>query len=547
MFRPIALLGLAALALGVACSTQAPSGAPATPPAAQATSPAATTPAAKAPDGTPPPPQPTAVATAVAKAPAAPQGTLRVALRSLTQTLNQANFAEPETYVYYSVFDGLTIADPQNVLQPALATSWRQLSPTEWEFKIRQGVRFHNGAELTAEDVKFTYDRAISPTTGNTLAGRLSMVDSNVAVDRETFRIVTKTPSPLIPRLTSIVMILPRQAFEQMGEDAFQLKPIGTGPFKVQDFRPADRVELANEPTSWRKASLAGINLFPIREVAARSAALTANEVDIAEALLTDQVDPLRRSGFRVIANLKGQGSQFLLDVFEGPTSDVRVRQAINHAVNKDSLVQNLTANIFRKQDGQVVGPNGFGYNPNLQAFPYDPALARRLLTDAGFPNGFDTTLTVSAISSTAGPVVGDAIANQLNQVGIRAQVQALDNTVYLQQYLQGGRSPIFLQASTYAPVMDSDLVLQFYLSTRGGPGVRFLNDPTFDQILNQSRQEFDSARREALLQQAHARLRALAVLLYTFQPADVVATQSWMTWEPQENLVVRFDDVVKP
>lgn len=357
----------------------------------------------------------------------------------------------PNNLVGWHVFDALTRVDENARLVPGLAESWRTVDATTWEFRLRKGVRFHDGSELTAEDVLFSIDRpatiANSPGPYTTFT---RTIVAREAVDRHTVRLKTAAPYAMLPYdLNSIFIVSKRAATGATQADFDSGKAtIGTGPFRFVAFKRGERIELArNEsfaegPPAWDRVTL---RILP--NDAARVAALLAGELDAIEAVPT--ADAKRLAGnpaYRVEQKVSWRTLFLTLDqardappgvtdksgkpLGANPFKDVRVRAALARAINRNAIAERVMEG-YALPAGNLVAPPVFGHAAAVKPEPYDPEGARKLLAEAGYPDGFAILLATPNNRYVNDEQVAQAVAQMFARVGVATRVEALPAAAY--------------------------------------------------------------------------------------------------------------------
>jgi peptide/nickel transport system substrate-binding protein len=426
----------------------------------------------------------------------------------------------PANLPHFGMFDALTRFNERGQLEPALATDWSPAGDTAWRFKLRRGVKFHNGEDFTAQSVKFSLDRAANPDSKVVITSRAGGIKETRIVDDYTVDIVTKTPDPLLPKTLSVVMMIPAGYFQKVGEKQFALKPVGTGAFEFKEFVTGDHFTIVASDRSWRgRPKVSEVNIRIVPEAASRLAALRTGEVDIAHNVPPDKLEGLKKDGFTTITANLGRTASIILDPFkDSPLKDLRVRQAISHAVNREALVKNVLSGLGRPAQGQLTGPDGFGHNPAVKGYAFDPGKAKQLLTEAGHPNGFTVKFDTPAGINIMDRETAEAVAGFLLKVGIKAEVNPLEYAGFLDRV--GGRNvpvraPMILYGPDYLPLMDADFQLLFFQTTH--PSKRYAN-PQFDKLYAESRSTLDTRKREAALMKMQELLHKDAVVLPLYQ-----------------------------
>jgi len=401
---------------------------------------------------------------------AADQNTLVVAQGVNPTTLNPlVGETIPLVNHYRQVFDALTVFDDKLKLQPALAASWRLVNDTTWEFKLRGGVQFHNGEPFTARAVKFTWDRVLDPAQKSTKRPRLPHLTAIEVVDDSTVRMITSQPFPLLPGALSSLFIVPPKYTQEKGDVYAGANPVGTGPFKLIRWVKDERVELEANAKYWGGVpKVQRLVMRSIPETATRVAALRAREVDVITNLpphLQEQI--ANAPGLRVMTAPLLVNMIIELDTLKGgPVANKKVRQALNYAVDKQAIIQHTLQGLGRSAKGQVVPPAAFGHHPTLADYPFDPATAKRLLAEAGYPNGFPMTIASGDGRYLLDKEVAQVVAGQLQQAGVKASVNVMEWGVYLQHLAKKTLGDGFLIGWYALPVPDAAQALAWYTST---------------------------------------------------------------------------------
>ncbi len=399
--------------------------------------------------------------------------------------------------VMYALHDAMVKPMPGNPLAPSLAESFAAAEDSlTYEFVIRQGAKFHNGDPVTAEDVKFSFER-YRGTSHDLLKNRVVAVETPGS---QHVRFKLKEPWPdfltFYASATGAGWIVPKKYLEKIGDDGFKKAPIGAGPYKFVSFTPG--VELVMEAFDgyWRKtASVKRLVFKVIPDEATRLAALKRGEVDIAYSIRGELADELLRTpGLTLKAPVPGSQWLYFADQWDpkSPWHDERVRRAANLAIDRKGINQALT--LGRSRLTNSIIPESFEFYWQPPEPVYDPAEARQLLAEAGYPNGFDAGeyFTDSSYSN-----VGEAVLNNFGEVGIRGKLRPLERAAFFKSYadktlknmIQGG-SGAFGNAATR---------LEAFI-VKGG-NYAYGNYPDIDAMFQQQAVELDHKRRAAILE----------------------------------------------
>ncbi len=488
--RPILALGALAGAAILAACQAAPTPAPATP------APGTTPGAAATPGGTP-----AAKATA---APAKPTGTLRAAIQSVQPSANPLailNSGGPGTEVAYAIAEPLVAPNAQGDLVGLLAESW-SVDGVNWTFRIRPNARFSNGQQVTANDVKFTYDTFADPANGFTVRTSFVPFTKDVrVVDASTIVFETTTPDAIFAKRLDRMLVVPAAAYNPQ---TFATNPIGSGPFQMQSFTPNSTAIVTANPHAWNQPRLERIEFRGVTDITTRTAALQTNEVDLASSLTPDAGRQLAAAGKKLETFSTGANVNIYLQTVgpdAGPMADIRVREAVNLALDRQTIIRALTGEIGRVSN-QLVTVGVFGYDASLPAIPFDQARARQLVNEAGVAG--TRVPMVGAFAVGTGLTNQDsaqAVAASIGQSGLVIEPQAVEAAVFTQRFSQGGLGPMGM--ASLPSGSDSEAALRWF---RGAPAlppaaVRFQN-AEYDRLYDQQQAEFNVQARERILQQ---------------------------------------------
>lgn len=468
--------------------------------------------------------------TAAVLALASPAGAqeLRVALAAEPTSIDPLyHTLNPNNQVARHIFDRLVHQDARQRLVPGLALSWKPIDDATWEFKLRPGVTFHDGAPLTADDIIFSIDRADKvPNSPASFAIYTKAVKGIKVVDPLTLQIKTGTPYPLLPSDLSTIAIQEKRGVEGKGTEDFNKgsAAIGTGPYKFVEWVPGNRLVLARNDSYWGpKPDWGKVIMRPITNNAARVAALLAGDVDFIENVPTADLARLKTNpAVRVVQTVSNRviylhldsnrdRSPFVLDndgnpLVKNPLKDHRVRLAISKAINRQAIVERVMEGAAIPA-GQLLPDGFFGVSPNLKPMAYDPEGAKKLLAEAGYPDGFRLTLHSPNDRYVNDEKVAQAVAQMLARVGIKTEVQAMPQAVYFTRASKLEFS--FMLLGWGADTGEPSSPLKSLLATNNpakGMGTanrgRYSN-PKLDGLLEEALATVDDEKRAGLLAQA--------------------------------------------
>jgi len=454
-----------------------------------------------------------------------------------------------------NMFDGLVNQDDRQQLVAGLASAWRAVDDTTWEFALRPDARFHNGAPVEAEDVAASLRRV--PNVRNSPSSFLPFVRAIAAVevvDARTLRIRTREPFPLLPNSLSRIAILPRTLEQAETADFNSGKAmIGTGPYRFAAYTPGDRVEMEAAQPGQNGATWAKVSFRFLPNNPGRVAALLANDVDVIENVPTTDVERLRKDSRVQLASIASNRVMYLhLDhereqspfvrgrdgaAIPNALRDARVRQALSLAIDRRALVARVMDGEGTAA-GQLVPEGYFGHVPGLAAPAADLNAARRLLGEAGLPNGFQLTLHAPNDRYPNDEKVAQVLAQMWTRAGIPTKVEAQPGNIYFTR--ASNREYSLIMGGAAAETGEASSVLRPLLASfnaeRGdGSGNRGrYSNPEFDRLLGEALRTVDDAKREALLRQAtELAIRENGVIPVLFF-ANSWATRPGFTYRPR-------------
>jgi peptide/nickel transport system substrate-binding protein len=423
--------------------------------------------------------------------PAAPAGTMRVAYyqRVISVDAHGAAAAERSAIILgRHIYDTLVRWDPvAKRFQPSLATRWRSVDPTTWEFELRRGVQFHDGQEFNASAVKASIERAVQ------LRGPLSPLFAPVtSVDApDPFRVSIKTATPMGTLLSNLTMLLIVPA-GTAPTPAFGDRPIGTGPYKFVEFVRDTRVTLEANTNYWQRGTPKAPRLVfvDIPELSGRVTALETGEIDMTFGLPPEEIKRLRGNQQIKVETGPTFFTRFLwINPTRKPFDDVRVRRALQHAFNLDAVTSSLLAGIAVKAKGPITG--NVVCAADQKPYGYNSTIARQLLREAGHPNGFDAVLKWNDANPKEREVA-DAIVGQLALIGVRVQNVLQPRAIWLDDLLKLNWDLNLLGSG--AVTGDADFTLgRLYHSRANRTGYK---NPEVDSLLDQAAATVDQARR---------------------------------------------------
>jgi peptide/nickel transport system substrate-binding protein len=431
-----------------------------------------------------------------------------------------------------NIYEPLVRRDRNLRLEPALATHWSQPASDVWRFTLRQGVAFQDGTPFGADDVLFSYDRAIA--AGSRISSAVATIKEARKLDDHTIEFVTNGPDPLLPEEIAIWDMMSKVWCEK--NDAARAADIakgdenyatnhanGTGPFMLGERRPGVQTVLTKNPAWWDRPehNLDRVVFRPIADPDARAAALLAGDIDMIYGVPSQAIESIAKAPhLRLIQGPElrtiylglalGRG-QLLMSSVKGknPFQDIRVRRAFYQAIDEDAIKSKVMRG-FAVPTALMVAPGVNGFDPTLnkRLLPYDPEAAKKLLTQAGYPDGFEVGMDCPSDRYVNDEGICDAIVAMLAKIGVKVDALIQTRAKYFAKVLGNYNTDIFLLGWAPTGTEDAQDMLTNVLATRGGNGRGDFNaggysNPALDTLIDKIQIETDKDRRHAMLREA--------------------------------------------
>jgi len=506
---------------------------------------------------------------------AAGGSTIVVALAAAPVSLDPADHRDRSTEtILRNMFDGLVTRDTRSGVHLELAESLEWLDDTTLQVKVREGVKFHNGDEMTADDVVYTFERIINENAieypephSSPRKGLITPLESIEKVDDYTVIMHFNAPWPPAMQLLVHQQIVPKAYIEEVGTEGFIKNPVGTGPFKFVAARDGlDEIEMERfddyyggspelEPVG--PACVDRVIFRVIPEASTRAAALLAGEVQIIQAVPSDMIGRLSESNNIVVKTAAGTQPKWVeLNVGQPPFDDVRVRQALNYLIDKDLLIEEIYGGRAVALPGPLSPYNNF-VNKNLQPYPYDPDKAIQLLAEAGWTDsngdgildkdGQPFSFTLDTLEEHRG--LAEAVANLLQDAGIDASVRFWEYSVIQQQLLAGERQAYLDDwgDSAFDPVGHFEAKWHGYVEGQplGRGNFSTYNNDRVNELIVQGENTIDTAERQTIYDEAQQIIYDEAPAIFLLLPEEVEAsTANVQNWEPASDSRINLHDV---
>lgn len=428
----------------------------------------------------------------------------------------------PGIFTWSLLYDALTFVDQKGLATGALASEWRNVDRNTWVFKMKPGVKFDNGEPSDAHAVAAAIAWLQTEQGKTQVVGREAVnIASARAIDDMTVEFKTTNPDAIFPsRMNNIYIVAPK-AWKDMGLENYANRPSGTGSFKVDSWA-AEKVAMNARTDSWRNPKIPRIEIASLPERASRTQALLSGQLDLAVGMDTSDIKAIRGSGNEVAVAPAPQILALAMPnkvKANSPLNDKRVRQALIHGVNREGIAEGIFQGQTRAT-GQGATQSAFGYNPAIKPHPFDPDRAKRLLADAGHPNGFKMVAEVVVGSFAGDSDMYQQMAQDLQKIGVQVELRPVRFPDWLRKYQSNGwDGEAFGLSWQLGPYMDSIRGLAYYSCTQKPA---FFCDEEIQKNIDASTQEFDRAKREKLLQTVWEQYYDAVPSLYLVEAIDV-------------------------
>lgn len=528
--RVSVLLGVGMSAtLAAACSaptpappTQAPAAATQAPAAATRAPAAAATQAQTKPTSAPgaPASQPTAAPTtatqAQASAPASGEATLVLGVdaESLDPHVTTNAFS---LSMMKAMFDTLVVFDANFTPQPGLAESWETPTDSTWRFKLRKGVTFHDGSPFNAESAKFSLDRYVDPATKNPQAGVLKPVTGVKVVDDSTIEVTTDGPyAALLNALWNACFMMSPSAVQAAGDNVAK-KPVGTGQYRFVEWVPGERLVMEASPSYWSTpARIQRLTWKPVAEASTRLVSLRTGQADLIANVPPQLTNQVEGQADLQIQRVPGTIITIMFNLAMAPFDNQKVRQALNHALNVDEIIQYVLSGAGTRL-ASATKPGMLGHDPDLKPYPYDPEKAKQLLAEAGFPDGFEATLDAPNGRYLNDKAVAEAVVGQLQKIGLKITLNVPDYNTLVQKIV--GHTSQFYMIGNVEPATEISFPRSFQ---KGGAFYQSYNNPQVSDLIDKANRTLDRAQRGDTFLQANRLIQQDAPWIFMYAQQDI-------------------------
>jgi peptide/nickel transport system substrate-binding protein len=457
----------------------------------------------------------------------------------------------PSANVYHNkIFETLVIQDENMEFQPGLATEWERTDDLTWEFTLREDVEFHDGELFNAEAVKANLERVTDEDFASPRADLFNMINDIEIIDDYQIKFTTEYPfSPLLANFAhySGGMISPKAIEEDSsGEVLLNENPAGTGPFIFSSWEPGDEIVLERNDTYWNEpANVDAVTFKVIPEGQTRISMVETGNAHIAEPINTNDIIQVDESENMHLYRSEGLGVDYIgFNTQKEPFDDKLVRQAISHALDTETIIDHVYNGVGVYADGPI-GPAVIGHDPDMAGLEYDVEKAKELLTEAGYPDGFETTIWTNDDQARMDAV--EVVQYQLNEIGIDASIEVIEWGAYLEGTSTGEHDMFILGWSNMTGDGDYNQYFLFHSDSVGTPGNRsFYVNEEVDALIDEARRESDPYERVELYHQVQEIEKEDAPMAYLRHTEYIAAVHNstdgfWM----HPSRIMMLNDVV--
>ncbi|NMA12085.1 MAG: ABC transporter substrate-binding protein [Chloroflexi bacterium] len=478
--------------------------------------------------------------------------TLVVALGSDSLTFDPLNYDEEVTNeVNLHIFETLVFNDTDLNSVPALAESWEQIEDTVWRFYLRQGVKFSNGNDFNADDVVYTITRA-KTWEQSQYKGDTSAIKEAVKVDDYTVDLVTNFAYSILPANLKSLMMMDKESSENADPKDLAENPVGTGKYILVDYVREDHIDLVANPNYWgEKPEIQSVRFRPITNPATRTAALLSGEVDLAVDISSRDVEKVNSSNVATILqapalriiylNIDGWSDQNKGVEPQDAFKDVRVRQAIYHAIDEETIIKNvMNGNAYI-----ATGPIPTGYNGSasgVERYPYDPEKAMALLKEAGMENKITVTLDSPNDRYVNDGQIAEAVAGYLEKVGITVNLNLQPKSLFFDYVAVDKYNTSLSLGGWYDGTGEGAIILKSMFYSFGkkagyGTGNRgHFSNEKFDELIDEALVTVDAEARAKLVEEAAVILNNEVGFIPLHYQQDIYGVNNRVTFEPMRN-----------
>ncbi len=434
--------------------------------------------------------------------------------------------------VYRNIFDNLVTRDGTGTIVPQIATAWRNIDDTHVVFDLRSDVTFQDGTPLTADDVVFSIKRITNPALNSAQLSQFDQIIDATAESPTRVLLTTKAPYPVLLAQLVKLSIVPKAYVERVGNQEFNVRPIGSGPYRVREWQKGVQVVLDANATYWRGTPPFKTVIFrAVPDVSTRIADLKSGRADLIRLMPPDEAVALKSNAALTVLTVPTERVGYMfINAQAGVTADPKVRKAIAYGIDKQGIIDALLQG-FGKPVGSIGAEPIFGYLPDIAGYPYDPAKARALIKEAGAEGKELTFLTSPAYDRR----IVEAIQQMVNDIGLKVNITMLDQASFLRRRQGTPNDAGNLAIGVWScACQDADGII-FPLFRTGSSWSKYSN-AAFDTAVDAARSTLDTGKRLANYRTAYDILREDVPGLGLYQSYAFYAARKELQWQPTPN-----------
>jgi peptide/nickel transport system substrate-binding protein len=454
-------------------------------------------------------------------------------------TMDPQNQRETTTFnVLVHLYDPLIQRDPKNAkkFDGVLATSWRQVKPTDYRFVLRKGVKYDDGSAFDANNVKYNIDRIMGKLPGEKTpplaAFQYTSITGVRVINPTTVDILTKSPDPLLLARLSALLLVPTDSVTK-DPNALASKPDGTGPYTLVSWDRNNQVVLKAKPDYYLgKPKITNVIIKDMPDDASRLAAIESGAVDVISNLPPDNASQVTAAGAKVESVPSARITSIWLNTLDSkPLKSVKVRQALNYAVDVNTIIKKVMSR-YALRTATIVPPYFAGYSKSVKPYRYDPKEAKLLLKKAGYPHGFSMKLMVPAGRYLLGEQIAQAVVGYLNAVGVKAKADIVEFGVFAKATQTRKIPDAFFAGwgeNFFSPIDEAQVAVQC-----GTKGFSWYCNKRVDKLINQAATTVNQKKQDAIILKFQKAIRADPPFIYLFAYKDLYGVSKRLNWTPR-------------
>ncbi|NDW04976.1 ABC transporter substrate-binding protein [Jiella pacifica] len=472
----------------------------------------------------------------------AQEGEVTIALRVAVNTFDphMTGTVGSDLSVLSHIYPALVLRGPDLKLQPSLATSWEMVDPTTWRFKLAEGTTYADGEKIDAEAVKWNLDRVRDPKVGARIAGWFSLVSEVNVIDPTTVEVKTSAPYPALADQLSMFLLLPPKWAETHNPAT---ETLSGGPYAVEENVPGDRITLKANPDYWGdKPTFQTVNFRTIPETGSRIAALLAGEVDLITGIPTSEIARIDAADNASAGAVDSTRSMLIKFNHEKPPMDnLKFRQAVNYAIDKTGIADAIFDGKATVSQCQILSKDYFGYNPELEPYPYDPDKAAELFAESGVDLSQPIEIEVPVARYLQGEEVTQVIASELTSLGLNMKISEIEFGAFMKKQIEGRDLAQMAVQGLAWPTIDADGMLTMF-----SPGnvYDYWGNEAFGKLLDEGRETTDKDARQKIYAEATKLMCDEAASGFLYVQPETYGVSDDVTWQARGDDWVRAFDM---